>query len=109
MARIATVVRMPPPFRRRTTKKEEPRRSPRSAVTLEEHIEEIMDRMQQAGDNQVSDKRSALDALSAPEKAAVLDELLAARPDLRLPAEAYAAQVMSGADQAPTGRLSPTM
>jgi len=35
---------------------------------------------------QVSDKRSALDALSAAEKAAVLDELLAARPDLRQPA-----------------------
>ena len=52
MARIATVVRMPPPFRRRTTKKE-PRRSPRSAVTLEERIEEIMDRVQKAGDNQV--------------------------------------------------------
>jgi hypothetical protein len=47
----------------------------------------------------VSDKRSALDALSAAEKAAVLDELLAARPDLRQPAEAYAAQVMSGADR----------
>ena len=52
MARIATVARMPPPFRRRTTKKE-PQRSPRSAVTLEERIEEIMDRVQQAGDNQV--------------------------------------------------------
>jgi hypothetical protein len=47
----------------------------------------------------VSDKRSALDALSAAEKAAVLDELLAARPDLRQPAEAYAAQVMTGADR----------
>ena len=47
----------------------------------------------------MSDKRSALDALSAGEKAAVLDELLAARPDLREPAEAYAAQVMSGADR----------
>jgi hypothetical protein len=46
----------------------------------------------------VSDKRSALDALSAAEKAAVLDELLAARPDLRQPAEAYAAQVMTVAD-----------
>jgi tetratricopeptide (TPR) repeat protein len=43
---------MPPPFRRRTTKKE-PRRSPRSAVTLDERIEEIMDRVQQAGDNKV--------------------------------------------------------
>jgi len=47
----------------------------------------------------VSDKRSALDALSAAEKAAVLDEFLAARPDLRQPAEAYAAQVMTGADR----------
>ena len=36
----------------------------------------------------MSDKRSALDALSAAEKAAVLDELLAVRPDLRQPAEA---------------------
>ena len=47
----------------------------------------------------MSDKRSVLDALSAAEKAAVLDELLAARPDLRQPAEAYAAQVMAGADR----------
>jgi hypothetical protein len=47
----------------------------------------------------VSDKRSAPGALSAAEKAAVLDELLAARPDLRKPAEAYAAQVMTGADR----------
>ena len=47
----------------------------------------------------MSDKRSALDALSAAEKAAVLDELLAARPDLRQPAEACAAQVMAGADR----------
>ena len=45
----------------------------------------------------MSDKRSVLDALSAAEKAAVLDELLAARPDLRQPAEA--AQVMAGADR----------
>jgi hypothetical protein len=52
MARIATVARMPPPFRRRTTK-EESRRSPRPAVTLDERIEEIMDRVQQAGDNKV--------------------------------------------------------
>jgi tetratricopeptide (TPR) repeat protein len=43
---------MPPPFRRRTTKKE-PRRSARSAVTLDERIEEIMDRVQKAGHNQV--------------------------------------------------------
>ena len=47
----------------------------------------------------MSDKRSALDALSAAEKAAVLDELLAARPDLRELAEACAAQVMTGADR----------
>jgi len=48
----------------------------------------------------VSDKSSALDTLSAAEKAAVLDELLAARPDLREPAEACAAQVMTDADRA---------
>jgi tetratricopeptide (TPR) repeat protein len=48
---------------------------------------------------QLSDKRSALDALSAAEKATVLDELLAARPDLRELAEAYAAQVMMDADR----------
>jgi hypothetical protein len=47
----------------------------------------------------MSDKRSALDTLSAAEKATVLDELLAARPDLREPAEAYAAQLMKGADR----------
>ncbi len=47
----------------------------------------------------MSSKRSALDALSAAEKAALLDELLAARPDLRQPAEAHAAQVMTGADR----------
>jgi hypothetical protein len=47
----------------------------------------------------VSDKRSALDTLSAAEKAAVLGELLAARPDLREPAEAYAVQVMTDADR----------
>ena len=51
MARIAAVVRMPPPFRRRTTK--EPRRPRGPAAALEERIEEIMDRVQQAGDNQV--------------------------------------------------------
>ncbi len=33
--------------------KKEPRRSPRPAAALEERIEEIMDRVQQAGDNQV--------------------------------------------------------
>jgi tetratricopeptide (TPR) repeat protein len=54
---------MPPPFRRRTTKKES-RRSPRPAVTLEERIEEIMDRVQQAGDDQV-------------ERVAALEEYLA--------------------------------
>ena len=43
---------MPPPFRHRTTKKG-PRRSPRPAAALEERIEEIMDRVQKAGDNQV--------------------------------------------------------
>ena len=48
----------------------------------------------------MSDKRSALDALSAAEKAAVLDELLAARPDLRQPAEACAAQLLTGAGRA---------
>ena len=70
MARFATVARMPPPFRRRTTKKE-PRRSPRPAVTLEERIEEIMDRVQQAGDNQV-------------ERVAALEEYLTlARPRRR--------------------------
>ncbi len=52
MARFATVVRIPPPFRRRT-KKEEPRRSPRPGAALEERIEEIMDRVHRAGDNQV--------------------------------------------------------
>ena len=45
----------------------------------------------------MSDKRSALEALSAAEKATVLDELLAARPDLRELAEACAAQVMTDA------------
>ena len=47
----------------------------------------------------MSGERSALEALSAAEKAAVLDELLAARPDLRDPAEACAVQVMTGADR----------
>jgi hypothetical protein len=45
----------------------------------------------------MSDKKSALDVLSADEKAAVLDELLTARPDLREPAEAYAARLMKDA------------
>lgn len=44
-------------------------------------------------------RTSALDALSAAEKAAVLDELLVARPDLRERAEAYAAQLMSREDR----------
>jgi hypothetical protein len=47
----------------------------------------------------VSDKRSALDALSAAEKAAVLDELLTARPDLREPAEGHAARLMKDAER----------
>ena len=47
----------------------------------------------------MSGKRPALEALSAAEKAAVLDELLAARPDLREPAEAYAVQVIADADR----------
>ena len=38
----------------------------------------------------MSGNRSALEALSAAEKAAVLDELLAALPELREPAEACA-------------------
>ncbi|MGH3751661.1 MAG: hypothetical protein ACRDRP_03020 [Pseudonocardiaceae bacterium] len=42
---------------------------------------------------------SALAALSANEKAAVLDELLAARPDLRQLAETHAAQLMSAEDR----------
>lgn len=45
----------------------------------------------------MSGKRSALDALSPAEKAAVLDELLSARPDLREPAEAHAARLMKNA------------
>ncbi len=50
-ARLATVVRMSLPFRHRTTKKES-RRSPRpTAATLEERIDEIMDRVQEAGAN----------------------------------------------------------
>lgn len=45
----------------------------------------------------MSDKRSALGALSAAEKAAVLEELLAVRPDLREPAEACASRLMKDA------------
>ena len=48
---FATVVRMPPPFRHRAEK--ESRRSPSPAAALEERIEEIMDRVQKAGDNHV--------------------------------------------------------
>jgi hypothetical protein len=44
-------------------------------------------------------KTSALGSLSAAEKATVLDHLLAARPELREPAEAYAAQLMSHEDR----------
>ena len=44
---------MPPLLRHRTTKKKEPRRSPRPTAALEERIEEIMDRVQKAGDNHV--------------------------------------------------------
>jgi len=47
----------------------------------------------------MSDKRSALDALSAVEKAAVLDELLTTRPDLREPAETHAARLMKDAER----------
>ncbi len=43
---------MAPPIRRRTTKKE-PRLAPWPAAALEERIEEIMDRVQKAGDNHV--------------------------------------------------------
>jgi tetrahydromethanopterin S-methyltransferase subunit B len=42
------VVRITPPFRRRRTTKKEPRRSPWPAAALEERIEEIMDRVQEA-------------------------------------------------------------
>jgi hypothetical protein len=47
----------------------------------------------------VNDEGPALDALSAAEKATVLDELLAAQPDLREPAEAYAVKVVTHADR----------
>lgn len=42
---------------------------------------------------------SALNALSAAEKATVFEELLTARPELREPAEAYAARLMKRADR----------
>ena len=62
-AQLATVVRMPFPFRHRTTMKES-RRSPWPTVAaLEERIEEIMDRVEKAGDNHV-------------ERAAALEEYL---------------------------------
>gem|GEM_PF-2632572 len=52
-AQLATVVRMSLPFHHRTTKKES-RRSPWPTVAaLEERIEEIMDRVEKAGDNHV--------------------------------------------------------
>lgn len=47
----------------------------------------------------MSRKMSALAGLSAAEKAIVLDELLAARPELRERAEAYAARLMSHEDR----------
>ena len=48
----------------------------------------------------MSDKRSALDTLSAAEKATVLDELLAARPDLRELAQSLRCKVTTDADRA---------
>ena len=54
----------------------------------------------------MSDERSALCALSAAEKATVLDELLATRPDLRGPTEAYAVQVMTDADRLAVATMS---
>ena len=47
----------------------------------------------------MNDKRSVLDTLSAAEKATVLDEVLASRPDLRETAEAYAVQLMTDANR----------
>jgi len=47
----------------------------------------------------MTDKRSALDALSAAEKAAVLEELLAVRPDLRGQAEGCAARLLKDASR----------
>ena len=43
---------MPPPIRRRTTNKE-PQLAPWPTAELEERIEEIMDPVQEAGDNHV--------------------------------------------------------
>jgi len=51
---------MPPQFHHRTTQKE-PRCSPRPTAALEERTEEIMDRVQKAGDNQV-------ERIAAPEE-----------------------------------------
>lgn len=47
----------------------------------------------------MSRRTSALDAMSAAEKATVLDELLAVQPDLRERAEAHAARLMSHEDR----------
>ena len=44
---------MPPPIRHRRTKKKEPRLAPWPAAALEERTEEIMDWVQEAGDNHV--------------------------------------------------------
>jgi hypothetical protein len=44
-------------------------------------------------------RASVLDALTVDEKAAVLEHLLAARPELREPAEAYAASLMTDKDR----------
>lgn len=44
-------------------------------------------------------KKSALDTLSAAEKGALLDQLLAARPELRAQAEAHAWERMSAEDR----------
>jgi hypothetical protein len=46
----------------------------------------------------MSQPQSALSGQSAAEKGVLLDELLAARPDLRAPAEILAAQRMSSED-----------
>lgn len=48
----------------------------------------------------MSDKTPSLDALSAAEKGAVLDELLTTRPDVRELAEAHAARLMKDATRA---------
>lgn len=48
----------------------------------------------------MSRQRSALDALSAAEKATVLDQLVAGQPELRERTERYAAQLLSHEDRA---------